>query len=138
MYDTFGIEILNQRLYQSIDDIKIESFIFNSDINEVNTVLLKFDEWISLFFDDGVLFIRDNFEIKKRIITSDGDIIEYRFLESLDHLIDKNKVLHSKLIHIEVDLVLGLRLRFDNHAELRINQQILGAGEFGQTLIEIK
>jgi hypothetical protein len=41
MYDIFGVELLNQKLNQSFNNIKIESFIFNNElIHEINCLAL--------------------------------------------------------------------------------------------------
>ena len=59
MYDTFGIEKLEQCLNLSLKEIKIQSFIFDNVETTVYRLYLKFNNWLSLFFDDGVLFIKD-------------------------------------------------------------------------------
>lgn len=60
MLDIFGDKLLSQNIHKPLLDIKLECFIFNGEgANLINSVYLRFDNWISLFFDDGVVFIKE-------------------------------------------------------------------------------
>jgi hypothetical protein len=131
------IELLNQKLQQSIQDIKIESFIFNGEITEVYSVYLKFDIWISLFFDDGILFIKEGLSGKQQKIQAGSNVIEYKYLEPFMHLIDVEHIRNKRFLNL-VKENNTLRLMFDNGVELVIGQEVLAGGEFVRTIIEIK
>src|SRR5688572_21089556 len=60
MYNIHNEEKLKKKVSMALNDLKIESYVFNGNlVHEISIIYLKFDTWISIVFDDGVLFFQD-------------------------------------------------------------------------------
>jgi hypothetical protein len=135
MYDIFGEEILRNLLSKQLQNIKIKSFIFNRElVEEINTIYLNFGNWISIFFDDGVLFIKDRRDFKSTITTANNQTIEYKFAELEQILPNYNEIINRKLLKISKDMF-KLTLTFEDENELIIQQTETEPGFFGGTTI---
>lgn len=138
MYDILGNDVLKEQISRSLNEIKIQSFIFNGEINEVNSVYLKFDDWIRLFFDDGVLFVFQGYDEKNPKIEDGIDDIEYRFVDLKNGNKNFDSILNKKLVSFNASENFELTLEFEDDILLIIAQMVLEPGFFGPTTIEIR
>jgi hypothetical protein len=132
-----GTEILNQNLQQPLKEVKIQSFIFNGQFDEISSIYLKFDGWIHLFFDDGPLFVREGMLDHQRIIKSNGNTIEWHYVDPVSCVADFDSIINQRLIRVITEEE-KLKFEFENLRELIFHQEKLPDGKFGRTLIEIK
>jgi hypothetical protein len=135
LFDMLGKEILISRLNMPLETIKIQSFVFNGK-DEIESIYLKFDKWIRVFFDDGMLFIKEQeFGLMAARTEHEGDIIEYKDYTALNT--ELNLILQKKLIGFEKAGRFKLKLKFENRKDLIFLQNELEPWIFGQCSVEI-
>ncbi|AHM59134.1 hypothetical protein D770_04335 [Flammeovirgaceae bacterium 311] len=141
MYDTYGRELLNERLSLTLTDLRIQSYLYNKEIaEEVFVLYLKFDIWMRIFFDDGVLFIKEGPEepLMNLENESDADEFEYPFIDSINEKYPIDKVLNKSFVGFTVSQGFDLYLDFQGGHQMKISQEVTSPGWFGRTTLEIK
>jgi hypothetical protein len=122
MSEVYGRELLSSCLLYPLKEIKIQSFIFNGVKDEVHSIYLNFDKWISLFYDCGALFIKEGYNEKQQRIESQGNTIEFQFIDLKIYALDFNLILNKKLTAFSISENSELILLFENNIELLIAQ----------------
>ena len=141
MYDTYGKEILNEKLSLPLQDIKCQSYIENNVVlDNFETVYLKFDVWIRMFFDDGVLFIKEVLDEKETVIgyESKSGFIKAPLHDLKNFIPDVDKIINKKLIGFTISKEFELYLNFEGNNSLKIAQEVVALGYFGKTIVEVK
>ena len=94
---------------------------------------LKFNNWLSLFFDDGVLFIKD--ENPETINTNDIDEVDYPFLEKAEFA-DIYQIIGKKLISFEIK-DFSIKFIFEGMHDLVFFQPETKPGFFGDCELKL-
>jgi hypothetical protein len=129
---------LDKCLSQELLDFRIQSAYFNKGlVSRIDTVYLNFGSWISLFYDDGVLFIKEGTNFKTEIALSNNDIMEYKFLDLNTAISNYREILNGRLTEISIDNF-KLLLTFNSTYLLTIEQQEIKRGWFGETVIDLR
>jgi|GEM_PF-5169355 len=137
MYDVFGKELLASKISQKLSDLKIKQFFYYGELEEIHTVYLKFDKWISLFFDDGVLFIDELQNLDDKSFKSEDNNICFNIANQNSYRYISDYVLNKNLLDFKITKEFSIELSFSNEHELLIRQEYLLEGEFGRNEILI-
>lgn len=138
MYAVIGTEILESKLSIPLHEVKAQSYFYNGKLVEkLNIIYLKFDTWIRVFFDDGVLFIREKFNDEPKELKVEEDLFEYPIIDKTEISIEIDKIINKEFFSFTISEAFELFLEFENRTYLRIAQKKINQSVFGPTLFEI-
>nr|WKN38056.1 hypothetical protein K4G66_04970 [Tunicatimonas sp. TK19036] len=137
--DTVDNNVLQNRIGESIRALKYESVFLQGVLEEKYEVLfVKFDKWIQILFDDGVVFIKEKLDDLSEYESASG-YCKTKLFDLTGEEANAKKLLGLSLIDFSIKVVENrytLELIFEQNHQLLFFQEFRN-GNFSNVKLKI-